>query len=253
MSIFDDVINVVKNIVENTVPVIAGGAVLGPVGTVAGAVIANEEVKAANATAEALEVYRQHYDQAIVDLKNAPPDYAELEKIWAQFFTESSLAAYKLRYKTALPPLEYIAPMIAQDLIDYRATFTDDGFKTQLDNIHKGSVEAGVQQLQHERNNPEKSGQPNTSEVLNQFFTDYINAVGRWMGERFASNFEGAQNEPGVGAKILRAGVGISWEDIKARGLLGGDNSYLRKIVPTWSDNGGLFGGENSFFRKPFG
>ena len=143
--------------------------------------------------------------------------------------------------------------MVAVDIHEQRISFTPEKFKELLDGIHNGSVEAGVQQLQFERDNPENQAQPTTSDVLNRFFSQLFDTLGHWLEDRFKSNFDGAINEPGVGAKLLRGGLGISWEDIKARGLLGGDNSYLRKIVPTWHDNGGLFGGENSFFRKPFG
>jgi hypothetical protein len=253
MSWLSDVTKVVEDVVRNPAPVVIGGVGLGPVGTAIGVAVADGQVKAQEQTAEALEEYRQKIDQAISDLKAAKPDYVQLEVLWVKFTTEGLMAAYKDRYGAACPPQETLAPMITVDLNDRRKALTPEEFKTQLDDIHNGSVEASTQQLQYERDNPQSQNQPTSSEVLNKFFSDLFNALAHWLAARFTSNFEGAGNESGFGAKVLRGGLGISWEDIKARGLLGGDNSYLRQIVPTWSDNGGIFGGENSFFRKPFG
>ncbi|MER9669939.1 MULTISPECIES: hypothetical protein [unclassified Mesorhizobium] len=75
-------------------------------------------------------------------------------------------------------------------------------------------------------------------------------------------NFEAAKDERNVVTQVFRAMTGISLKDIASHGILGGDNSELRKLV------NGLVGGKNSevnkflqaplgggnsFFHKPFG
>lgn len=249
----DAVANTVTNVVNNPVPVVVGTVAIGPAGTVLGAAVANDEAEAKAKQEQAIEEYRRRINQAITDLQNAAPDYVQLEIKWIEVTTEALVAAYKDRYKDACPKPEVLGPMIVIDVNDRRQSLSKEDFKKQLDDIHAGAVEAGTKQLQHERDEPEKQAQPSSSDVLNKFFSELFNSLGHWLEKRFDSNFEGSKNESGFGAKVLRGGLGISWEDIKARGLLGGDNSYFRKIIPTWSDNGGVFGGENSFFRKPFG
>lgn len=253
MNWLNDVGKVVQNVVTNPVPAVVGGALAGTVGTVVGAGVAHLEVEGNKQLEAELKEYRDRINKAIDEVKAAPKNYAELEKIWIQIMTEGFLAAWKEQYGDATPPPEVLAPMIAVDLDKRRKSLSPEQFTTELDNIHNGTVQASVQQLEHERDNPDKKSEPTTSEAANKFFSEFFDTTLKWLAGRFQSNFEGAQNESGFGAKLLRGGVGISWEDIKSRGLLGGDNSYLRKIIPTWNDNGGLFGGENSFFRKPFG
>ncbi|MES3003902.1 MAG: hypothetical protein V4787_24640 [Pseudomonadota bacterium] len=187
-------------------------------------------------------------------MKAAKPDYAALGPYWVQLNREAFTEAYKLRYGPACPPPDMLSPLVEIDVKRRRESLSEQQYYAELDNIHNASVEASVSQLEHERDNPEKQEEPTSgNERFNKFFSDVANAILHFVADRFQSNFEGAANESGLGAKILRGGLGISFEDIKARGLLGGDNSYLRRIIPTWSDNGGVFGGENSFFRKPFG
>lgn len=261
MGFFDDVVKVVTTVVMNPVPVIVntalGGAVAGPVGGAVGAAAGAAEAvgdAAAAAAAEAKKKYVESLNQAIADVKAAKPDYVELEPIWIRINVEAYQEAYKQKYGAACPPPEVLAPMIAVDVDSRRKSLSEEEYKAELISIHNGSVEASVKQLEHERDNPEKQDKPyGVGQQLEKFFGDLATAVGHWLEDRFKSNFDGAGNESGFGAKILRGGLGISWEDLKVRGLLGGDNSYLRKIIPTWSDGGGLFGGENSFFRKPFG
>lgn len=70
--------------------------------------------------------------------------------------------------------------------------------------------------------------------------------------------------------QVFRAVTGISAKDIAKYGLLGGENSELRKLANSvaggensevrktlrFLDPGntdGILGGPNSFFRKPFG
>ena len=215
--------------------------------------IAVEAGEAKEEQENAIQEYRQRMNQAISDLKNAQPDYTELENLWISLTTEGLLAAYKKAYGEATPPMNILKPMLVVDVKRARSLLTDEAYTQQLDELHLGYVEAGVVQLEHERDDPENQHKPANTDPLNKFLSDLFNTLGHWLESRFDSNFEGAKNESGFGAKILRGGLGISWEDIKSRGLLGGDNSYLRKIVPTWSDGGGVFGGSNSFFRKPFG
>ncbi len=84
------------------------------------------------------------------------------------------------------------------------------------------------------------------------------------------ANFEAGKNEHNVVTQVFRAVTGISARAIAEHGLLGGDNSELRKLANAIAGgqnsevrkalrffdpgNGtGIFGGANSFFRKPFG
>lgn len=249
----DEVQKVIEHTIENPTPVVVGTMLAGPVGAALGVSVADKSGDAKEKQENAIQEYRQKMDQAITDLKKALPDYIELEKLWISLNTEGLVASYNKRYGDATPPLDILKQMILVDVESRRKELTDDEYKAELDELHQGSVEAGVQQLEHERDDPENQDKPSSTDPLNKFFGDFFTALGHWLEKRFDSNIDGAKNESGLGAKILRGGLGISWEDIKNRGLLGGDNSYLRKIVPTWSDNGGIFGGSNSFFRKPFG
>jgi hypothetical protein len=258
MGFFDDVVNVVKNVVANPGPVIlgtaAGGLLGGSVGATVGTVAGVGEVVGEAAAEQARAQYVDGMNNAIAEVKAAKPDYAALQPLWIQFNVEAFQSAYKQKYGAACPPPEVLAPMIAVDVDARRKSLSDDAYKAELDNIHNGSVNASVTQLEHERDKPDDKDKPPTiDDYLDKLFSDIFNGIAHWLEDRFKENFEGVNNESGFGAKILRGGTGISWEDIKSRGLLGGDNSYLRRIIPTWSDNGGLFGGDNSFFRKPFG
>jgi len=258
MGFFDDVVKVATNVVNNPIPVLVGGAVggavAGPIGGAIGTAAGVNQVAANAAADEARKKYVDGLNGAIADARAAKPDYVALEKIWMQINVEAFQAAYKDRYKAACPSGDILSQMIAVDVEARRKSLSEEQYRQELDNIHKGAVEAAVKQLEHERDNPEKQDTPaGVDGYLDNLFSQIANGVGHWLEDRFKSNFEGAGNESGFGAKLLRGGTGISWEDLKSRGLLGGDNSYLRKIVPTWSDGGGVFGGENSFFRKPFG
>jgi hypothetical protein len=258
MSFLDDVVTVVTTVVNNPlpviVPVVIGGAVLGPVGTVVGTAAGVGEVVGNAIAAEAQKAYRDQLNNAIAEVKAAVPDYAALALIWIQFNAEAFESAYKQRYGVACPPPAVLAPMIALDIEGRRKSLTDEEYKTELGNIHNGAVNGSVAQLEHERDNPDDQHKPSPiQEMVSGWLNAVLQAISYYLHDRFKSNFEGVGNESGFGAKILRGGTGISFEDIKARGLLGGDNSYLRKIIPTWSDGGGVFGGSNSFFRKPFG
>lgn len=83
-------------------------------------------------------------------------------------------------------------------------------------------------------------------------------------------SFEAGKNERNIYTQVFRAVTGISPLALSKQGLLGGDNSELRKLANAiaggdgsevrkalrFLDPGnmsGLFGGSNSFFRKPFG
>jgi hypothetical protein len=83
-------------------------------------------------------------------------------------------------------------------------------------------------------------------------------------------NFKAAKDEHNVVTQVFRAVTGISPKDIAKYGLLGGENSELRKLANAVAggensevrktlrffdpgNHNGIFGGPNSFFRKPFG
>lgn len=195
----------------------------------------------------------EKYNQAINDVKNSQIDYAELEKLWYKIIRDKLTSITKESYKEVNLSDEQLNKMVSLDTNSYRSKFTDEQFKTQLEALHKGNVNAAVQQLEFERDNPEKENELGIGEQFEKFFGELVTVLVHWVEERFISNIEGAAKESGEGAKIIRGLTGISIGDIEKYGILGGDNSYLRKIIPTWSDGGGVFGGDNSFFRKPFG
>jgi hypothetical protein len=87
-----------------------------------------------------------------------------------------------------------------------------------------------------------------------------------WIG----GNFEAGKNENNLVTQVFRAVTGISPKDIAKYGILGGENSELRKLANAIAggensemgkglkffdpgNRGGIFGGDNSVFRKPFG
>lgn len=61
-----------------------------------------------------------------------------------------------------------------------------------------------------------------------------------WIG----GNFESAKNEKNIVTQVFKAVWGISPKDIAQQGILGGDNSELRKLANA------VAGGENSEVRK---
>ena len=195
----------------------------------------------------------EKYNQAISDVKNSEINYVELEKMWFLIIKNNFLRVLNEHYKDLEFSQVQLTKMVELDTASFRGKFTDEQFKVQLEELHKGNVEAAVKQLEYERDNPTEENKPNTSDEISKWFTAIIVAQGNWLVDRFTSNFEGAANESGEGAKIIRGLLGISIADIEKYGILGGENSYLRKIIPTWSDGGGFVGGDNSFFRKPFG
>lgn len=198
------------------------------------------------------------YNQAIADVKAAQRDYAKLEVLWYNVTKDRFANAISARYKEAGLSADQVLKMVEAETKAFRASPNADQFRAHLDELHDQSVAAAVKQLEYERDNPDSASQPAPDEqpagnqALDTIGT-YALAVVAWLGNSFASNIQAAGNEPGVGAQVLRGSLGISVADIQKYGILGGDNSYLRKIIPTWSDGGGVFGGSNSFFRKPFG
>ena len=62
-----------------------------------------------------------------------------------------------------------------------------------------------------------------------------------WIG----GNFEAAKDEHNIVTQVFRAVTGISPEDIAKQGILGGDNSELRKLANA------VAGGENSEVQGP--
>ena len=102
-------------------------------------------------------------------------------------------------------------------------------------------------------------------DVGNQVLRVALAPIG-WIG----NNFEAAKDEHNIVTQVFRAVTGISPKDIARQGILGGDNSELRKLANAvaggensevrkalrFLDPGntkGIFGGSNSVFRKPFG
>lgn len=194
------------------------------------------------------------YNKAIEDTKATQPKYDELAVLWKNLAFDRMFTALKKNYLPLGFSDDQLTAMANLDVGKYRESLSEENFKNQLDDLHNQSVNAAVSQLVYERDNPESADQPNP-EAANQSAIEsvFVALLEEWLGNRIKSNIEGAKNENGEGAKILRATLGISIEDIRKHGILGGENSYLRKIVPTWSDNGGVLGGENSFFRKNLG
>lgn len=195
----------------------------------------------------------EQYNQAIQQVKNSPPDYVELEKFWYLIIKDKLTSVLAERYSSLILSEEQLNKMVELDTKSYRKQFNDEEFKAQLDSLHKGNVDTAVKQLEYERDHPNEEDKLGVGEQLEVFFGRVFTSLGHWVEVRFISNFEGMENESGDGAKVLRGLLGISIADIEKYGIMGGDNSYLRKIIPTWGDGGGIFGGENSFFRKPFG
>lgn len=200
------------------------------------------------------------YNQAIADVKAAQSDYGKLEALWWNVTKDRFTTGLSARYKEVGLSPEQISKMVETETKAFREPLNAEQFQKHLDELHDQSVAAAVKQLEYERDNPDSANQqapdeqetPAGNQVLNAIGT-YAAAVIAWLGSSVASNIQAAGNESGVGSQVLRGTLGISVGDIQKYGILGGDNSYLRKIIPTWSDGGGVFGGDNSFFRKPFG
>lgn len=195
----------------------------------------------------------EKYNKAIDDVKNSKINYIELEKIWFNIIKDKLISIIRENYKEVKLTEEQVIKMVTLDTNSYRSKFSDEQFKEQLIAIHNGNIKSAIKQLEYERDNPKKENTIGIEEQFEQFFSDVFNTLLHWVEDRFISNLEGVAKESGEGAKVIRALTGISIQDIEKYGILGGDNSYLRKIIPTWSDDGGFFGGDNSFFRKPFG
>jgi hypothetical protein len=192
----------------------------------------------------------EQYNQAIADARNAIPDPMELEIQWYKIGRDNLLRIFAERYKEVELTNEQLTKMVDLDTTSYRAKFNEEEFKNQLSEAHKGNVDAAVKQLEYERDNADKEDQNGVGDQFEDFFGQLVTALGHWIEDRFAND---TADETGDGAKVLKALLGISIADIEKYGILGGENSYLRKIIPTWSDGSGFFGGDNSFFRKPFG
>ncbi|MBI2740785.1 MAG: hypothetical protein HYX38_30150 [Rhodospirillales bacterium] len=103
------------------------------------------------------------------------------------------------------------------------------------------------------------------SDVGSQVLRVVIAPLG-WIG----GNLEAGKSEKNIVTQVFRGVTGISAKDIAKHGILGGENSELRKLANTaaggensevrkglrFMDPGnpkGILGGPNSFFRKPFG
>ena len=200
----------------------------------------------------------ESYNEAIAKVKAAQPDIEKLKVLWRAVTADRFTAAVAARYPDIGLTPDQVNKIVDKEVAAFRDSLSEDQFNTHLQELHQQSVAAAVKQLEFERDTPGKEGQkapegePDGNQVPNTIGT-YAIAAAAWFVDRIVNNFNGAGNESGDGAKALKALTGISIDDIAKHGILGGENSYLRKIIPTWSDGGGVFGGDNSFFRKPFG
>ncbi|MBB3746982.1 hypothetical protein FHX10_006535 [Rhizobium sp. BK591] len=103
------------------------------------------------------------------------------------------------------------------------------------------------------------------SDVGNQVVRVALAPIG-WIG----GNFEAAKDEHNLVTQVFKAVSGVSPKDIAKHGILGGENSELRKLANVIaggensevrktlrfldpSNTDGILGGSNSVFRKPFG
>lgn len=200
----------------------------------------------------------ESYNEAIATVKAAQPDTEKLKVLWKSVTEDRFATAVATRYPDVGLTPEQVKKIVDKEVAAFRESLTEEQFNTHLQELHQQSVVAAVKQLEFERDNPDKENQqaPEEQSAENQIGSTigtYAIAAAAWFVNRIANNFNGAGNESGDGAKALKALTGISIDDIAKHGILGGENSYLRKIIPTWSDGGGIFGGENSFFNKPFG
>lgn len=194
------------------------------------------------------------YNKAIEEAKAAPKNYDELGVLWIKLTNSRVLEKLRIKYADLGLTDEQYERMSKIEVEAYRHSLTEENYRAQLDELHQASIEAAVAQLEYERDNPDKmGGSAPPSQIKKEREWHFEDELAHWIVDRVSSNIEGAGRERGDAAKALRGTLGISVEDIKSNGILGGDNSYLRKIIPTWSDNGGLLGGENSFFRKNLG
>lgn len=173
------------------------------------------------------------YDEAIAKLKSAEPNYEELSKLWIQIVTDKVLTNVKKQYETVGLSEEQLNQITGIEVTNFRKRFTDEEFKAQLTELHNQVIAASIQELEFKRDHPDQTYDPATYENPNkEKKVDIVDLLAHWLVDRFNDNFKAAENESGDAAKVLRATLGISFEDIKKHGLLGGENSFLRKIVP---------------------
>jgi len=200
-----------------------------------------------------------HYNKIISDLESAKPDYEKLKELWNKWTEHRIYDLYKVKFSEANLSKDQLLILSRIEQQQYRTSLTDEQFKAQLLDLHQQTVSAAVSQLEYERDFPHfaASAKPaereSTFEEDNPRQTNIETILFTWLGHRIISNFQGASNESGEGAKIVRATLGISVRDIERHGILGGPNSYLRQIMPNWGNGERLLGGENSFFRKNLG
>lgn len=164
-------------------------------------------------------------------IRNAQPDYESLEKEWRKVIADRMSSFIETEYAGIGITDEQRGKMSARDVDLYRNSLNDQGFRDQLNDLHKQSVEVLIKQLEFERDNPGQEyeePEPEAQEEESPLIDEFV----KWLGTRIAGNIAAAQRESGEGAKILRGTLGISWKDIQKHGI---------------------FGGPNSFFRKPFG
>jgi hypothetical protein len=174
-----------------------------------------------------------NYNEAIEKLKNAQPNFDELAKLWLQIVTDKTLNNVKKQYEAVGLSEEQLNHITSIEVANFRNRFTPEEFKAQLVSLHNDIIAVNIHELEFQRDNPGQQYDPNTYENPNkEKKVDVVDLLAHWLVDRFNDNFEAAKNESGEGAQILRATLGISIEDIKKHGLLGGENSFLRKIIP---------------------
>ncbi|MFZ1701240.1 MAG: hypothetical protein WBO10_14855 [Pyrinomonadaceae bacterium] len=206
------------------------------------------------------------YDAMIHDYRTSQPDYLKLESLWTQAVDDRMRKFFRENYNDAAFSDEQLDVLVSVDRSSYRRAFDEEAFRVQLHSLHEASINTAVKQLEFERDNPDQadnaavSNSPTISteneepnDDVGDVIEDFLETLVVWIVDRVGENFQGASRESGEMAKVVRTLVGISVADIEKYGILGGENSYLRKILPSWDNGERLLGGENSFFRKNLG
>ena len=196
------------------------------------------------------------YNSKIQALEATQIPPTELEALWIDLMSTAVRPAIALKYKEIPFSEDQLDQMAVIELELFYKNLEPAKKQSQLLALRDSLVGSAIAQLQHERDNADKEGQ--AADASDKCYQDgYAGKPWQllldWMICRIGSNFAGAPNENDPVSVAIYAITGISIKDIGTGGILGGDNSFLRKIVPTWSDGSGFLGGENSFFRKNLG
>lgn len=198
------------------------------------------------------------YNKAITNLSTARRSIKGALELWNAAVADRIRKQIKIKYMELEIDDHEVEMMVEVEKKIFRAGLDDVKFIDHLDSLHEDSVRVAIQQLEYERDNPVNADMPAKSdkaeeEPVGKFFGELFTFVTRSLYFSLEENSLAATRERGDIDKVIRATLGISVLDLEASGILGGEKSYLRTIIPTWSDGAGLLGGENSFFRKNLG